>query len=59
MAGLVTLVMGQELAKLGRLGSKEEKKKIKPLNTKRSRRAERARLGPGSSRSLACLSLSQ
>ena len=27
MAGLVTLVMGQELAKLGRLGSKEEKKK--------------------------------
>ena len=46
MAGLITLVMGQELAKLGRLGSKEEKKKIKPLNTKRSRRAERARLGP-------------
>lgn len=57
MAGLVTLVMGQLLAKLGQPWFK--RKKIKPLNTKRSRRAERARLGPGSTRSLACLSLSQ
>lgn len=57
MAGLDNLVMGQELAKLGQPWFK--RKKSKPLNTKRSRRAERARLGPGSTRSLACLSLSQ
>lgn len=40
MAGLVTLVMGQELAKLGRPWFKRKKKKSKPLNTKRSRMAE-------------------